>query len=220
MDNDFEEVDEEVWAYKTNHHIQTTDLVKNIISTVSELIYERAYEIILNCEPSNKTLGYKRVFFEFPVDKTLYDQFFNGRSGYRAQYYLSKKKGKAFDRSLIEAIVPLIVDATNLYEDKFSPKLCQQSLAGRYSKFWFSKQLTDPVAQAYLVCLAEEILPVRWKRYWEHEDEPHKGLLAPPSDPEGCCSILLNGTFINPGSGKDWDQKPDRSEALHNSGWT
>lgn len=45
---------------------------------------------------------------------------------------------------------------------------------------------------------------------------PRKGLLAPmPSMP----AVLLNGTFVND-AGCVYDQKPDRSELIFNSGWT
>ena len=45
--------------------------------------------------------GAPRVAFQFPVSVELYDWFYNARTGYRAQYWISPDKGRAFNAQLI-----------------------------------------------------------------------------------------------------------------------
>ena len=48
-----------------------------------------------------------RVNATIPVSQVLFDQLFNGRSGYRAQYCLSVKEGRQYNRAIVDALVPL-----------------------------------------------------------------------------------------------------------------
>lgn len=159
--------------------------------------------------------GYSRVSIEIPLPTTLADQLMNGRTGYRAHYSISIEAGERFNRQLVKDVAPLVIEAEHLYEGKFDREFCRRSMSGRFSKFWYPKELTDPSAQASLTFSAV-ITHTRWAEYWRTKPEPHKGLLAPIS--EGS-SILLNGTFVDH-DGNDYEQKPDRSQQLFESGWT
>ena len=138
-------------------------------------------------------------------------------SGYRAQYYISVENGERFNRFVIKTIAPLIVEATGLYKDKFSRELCKLSLYGKYSKFWFANDITDPSGQEYLNRLPEVIRVKSWREYWEDKQPPRKGLLAPLPK---CTVILLNGTFVNLETKEICNQKPGRSRELYEQGWT
>jgi hypothetical protein len=167
-------------------------------------------------EPCNDKSGYCRVSVTIPLTPQFFDQLMNGSTGYRAHYSVSAERGEDFNRQLVDAITLTIVQAEHIYSDRFTRLLCQTSLCGRFTKLWFSKELTDPSAQSYLENLPEVLRVPRWKAYWQGSARPRKGLLAPHPDN---ASVLLNGSFVNV-SGELYEQKPTRSEQLFNSGWT
>jgi hypothetical protein len=166
--------------------------------------------------PCNDREGYFRVSVMIPLTTTLFDQLMNGATGYRAHYSVGIECGENFNRSLVEAVAPIIVHSEHLYRDKFDQVLCQRSLLGPFSKFWFSNELTDPSAQNQLLKLKEELRVSQWVTYWRTRPKPRKGLLVPVPD---SASILLNGTFVN-AAGEAFEQKPGRSKQIFDSGWT
>lgn len=167
-------------------------------------------------EPCNDRAGYQRVSVTIPLTHTLFDQLMNGPTGYRAHYSVSAEAGEHFNRRLVEAIAPMIVSAESLYSDRFDQLLCRRSLLGPFSKFWYPKELTDPSAQAELLRFKETVRVSRWVQYWNTKERPRKGLLAPI--PESL-SVLLNGTFVD-NAGTAYEQKPNRSTQIFDTGWT
>lgn len=167
-------------------------------------------------EPCNDQEGYHRVSVVIPLPTTLFDQLMNGATGYRAHYSVGIKCGESFNRCLVEAVAPIIVRADYLYKDRFDYLLCRHSLLGPFSKFWFTKELTDPSAQDKLLKFKEELREPRWLAYWRGRAKPWKGLLAPVLDDP---AVLLNGSFVN-GAGEAYEQKPGRSKQLFDIGWT
>ncbi|NMG43813.1 hypothetical protein GPA22_08725 [Aromatoleum toluvorans] len=167
-------------------------------------------------EPCGDRDGYFRVSVTIPLTSTLFDQLMNGANGYRAHYSVSVEAGEAFNRRLVDAVAPIIACSETLYGDKFDQPLCRKSLLGPFSKFWYPKELTDPSAQAELLELKEELRIPRWMEYWRTMEKPRKGLLAPI--PEGL-SVLLNGTFVDE-AGAAYEQKPNRSRQIFDTGWT
>ena len=160
--------------------------------------------------------GYFRVSVTIPLTRTLFDQLMNGATGYRAHYSISVEAGENFNRRLVEAIAPIIVDSEQLYQDRFDRFLCNTSLLGTFSKFWYPKELTDPSAQSELLKFEEELRISRWIAYWSAMAKPRKGLLAPL--PESV-AVLLNGTFVDK-AGEAYEQKPNRSRQIFDTGWT
>lgn len=211
----FEKVETSIWGYKTPS-ITPYDILERLKEeTTCEI---RKFNVLPeDLEDCNDKPGYYRVSVNIPLSQELYDQLMNGSSGYRAQYFLGIRNGEKFNRLLVDSIAPIIVNSESLYNNKIDRDTFQKSLCGRFSKFWFSKEITDLARQDYLRGLPEVISVERWRNYWKCKDKPWKGLLAPL--PESQC-ILLNGTFIDPSSGKIYEQKPTRSQQLHESGWT
>jgi hypothetical protein len=164
----------------------------------------------------NDRSGFSRVSVLIPLDAEVFDQLMNGSSGYRAHYAAGAECGEAFNRSLVEAVVPFIVEAEHLYSDKFSRPYCESSLRGRFSKFWYPKSISDNSAETALLRFKEELQVPAWQDYWRNRPPPRKGLLAPTLDES---AVLLNGTFVN-SMGDDFEQKPGRSHELHSQGWT
>jgi hypothetical protein len=160
--------------------------------------------------------GYHRASVVIQLTSTLFDQLMNGATGYRAHYAVGIDFGETFNRSLVAAVAPMIVSSENLYSDHFGKIFCERSLLGPFSKFWFSKELTDPSAQSELLKCREELCVPRWVEHWRDQPKPRKGLLAPrPESP----TILLNGTFVND-AGAVHEQKPGRSKQIFDTGWT
>ena len=52
--------------------------------------------------------GYWRIESAVPLTAETFDLFFNGRMGYRAQYYRSPDAGRTFNRSLVHRLIPAI----------------------------------------------------------------------------------------------------------------
>ena len=50
---------------------------------------------------SDERAGYFRLVAQLPLDEITFDQFFNGRSGYRAQYYISPEEGILYNRDVV-----------------------------------------------------------------------------------------------------------------------
>jgi hypothetical protein len=167
-------------------------------------------------EPCRDRDGYFRVSVTIPLTHTLFDQLMNGATGYRAHYSVSVDAGENFNRRLVEAIAPIIVGSEKLYQDQLDQLLCNRSLLGPFSKFWYPKELTDPSAQSELLKFEEELRISRYVEYWSAMAKPRKGLLAPV--PESL-SVLLNGTFVDKAGGA-YEQKPNRSRQICDTGWT
>lgn len=113
-------------------------------------------------------------------------------------------------------MVPLIVEAEDLYTSRFSRMFCTRSLLGPFSKFWYPKELTDLSVHTGFLRFKEVLRHPQWRNYWHALPKPHKGLLAPfPMN----TSVLLNGTFVND-DGNVYEQRPGRSQQLFEAGWT
>lgn len=54
---------------------------------------------------------HQRAIFQFQVSRDLYDYFFNSRSGYRAQYWISPEQGQAANAQCLQEISRVILTA-------------------------------------------------------------------------------------------------------------
>ena len=200
------------------HHSLEIEPVEIIEAVVTET--ERAlcsYSVLPEGpEPCRDRAEYSRVSVTIPLSITLFDQLMNGATGYRAHYSVSVEAGEEFNRRLVDAIAPMIVSSERLYSDRFTSSICHLSLLGSFSKFWYPKELTDPSAQAKLLEFDEELRVLRWIQHWSAMEKPRKGLLAPIPD---SFSVLLNGTFVDT-AGQVYEQKPQRSKQIFDTGWT
>ncbi|HET7865926.1 MAG TPA: hypothetical protein VFL86_16115 [Burkholderiaceae bacterium] len=202
------------WGHRTPE-VSPGNLIEQLVEETERAVAEYAV-LPEGPVPCTNAPGHERVSIVIPVSVRLLDQLMNGRTGYRAHYAASVEVGEAFNRALVESVAPRIIAASGLYSDKFSLDLCRGSLLGPFSKFWFTKQLTDPSAQEQLLASAEAIRFPRWQEYWHSKPEPRKGLLAPKPEE---AAVLLNGSFVNR-AGLCYEQKPGRSAELFARGWT
>lgn len=213
----FTRLDLAVWGRATAD-LTPDEIIRRLAAEAQEAVANWAL-LSIDLDPATdpEHAVFQRVSAEIPVSLKLFDAFFNGRAGYRAQYAVSKQAGERFNRSAIQMLAPILGPLEHLYVGGFSRSFCDTSLDGPYTKLWFPRSITDPVAKSYLLSLPEDICVAKWQSAWRMDEPPRKGLLAPISDPP---AILLNGTFFRPGNSEPWNQKPLRSDELHNEGWT
>jgi hypothetical protein len=146
-----------------------------------------------------------RVVTQIPVDEAFFDELFNGRSGYRAQYYLSPEEGEAFNRRVIEVLEP-VVATVDLAALGVSRALIRGSLLGPYSKIWaFDEQAAFDAATPGM------LMPARWR-----SNGAGRGTRLPLAS-----CVDVKGTFIQP-DGQYWvdELKLDRAMDLHLKGYT
>jgi hypothetical protein len=152
--------------------------------------------ITLNWEPSRDWPGCYRIVGKIPVSKLLFDELFNGRSGYRAQYYLSVEEGERYNRAIVDGLTPAVQELHGRLIGCDGPsKPLAQSLGGGSSKIWM------PEDEEVLKEAPAALRPPRWREFWR-EREGAWGLRVPmPPSPQ------INLT------------KPDRGRHIHQEGW-
>jgi hypothetical protein len=206
------------WGYRASQELSPIEILKRLAAEILRAIDNWGLASVDLEQASDAAhSGFQRVNAQIPVSADLFDAFFNGQSGYRAQYAISVAEGERFNRSAIDLLAPILVPLEDRYFGDFDRDFCARSIGSLHTKLWFPKSISDPIREGYLATLPEEISVSRWRRWWEHRSPPRKGLLAPNFEEP---AVLLNGTFIRPVDGAIWDQKPGRSVELHERGWT
>lgn len=192
------------------------ELISSLATELERAVGEYTF-VGLECDAANNQPGFGRVSADIPVSAPLFDAFFNGPGGYRAQYAIGERTGEAFNQSILLAITPILASLPPTYLQGMDRAFCERSLAGSHTKVWFPKEITSVEYQEELESLQEVICWSPWLQWWAGKEVPRKGLLAP--QPERT-AILLNGTFVGGANDTEWDQKPYRSSDLHARGWT
>jgi hypothetical protein len=143
-------------------------------------------------------LGHHRAIAVFPLEQQTFDWLFNGRSGYRAQYYLSVEEGISFNRVLVDALL----DAVRVAFDQAPPNrgfdLFQASMRGRGSKI----SLSDA---AFREASLNELRPPIWVE--KNRDPVCMGLRAPlPNEP----CIDVKGGWLSDHDGREKEDPSKR----------
>lgn len=182
-------------------------LLLDVISQASEAA--RAGHLRLQWESSTESTGYSRLLAQVPLGEEIFDQFFNGRSGYRAQFYLSPEEGVLYNRDVLQGLRTAVVSAYSQQPLPVSVDLMLRSLDGPHSKIWVfgEKAAFDEAPKLSLT-------PPRWIK-----NNGNRGLRAPlPKH----LMIDIKGAFIHPTSGNLFidDYKLDRPCDLYTKGYT
>lgn len=160
-------------------------------------------------EPADHKYGYGRVLCRIPISPALFDRFFHGRSGYRAQYHVSPANGHAYNKAAIARLVPALSIVQARQRARRPWTSVEASLQGRWSKLWMAGDLE-------LFEMAPEGLAIsRWAR--AKRRVVNFGLRTPmPEIP----MLDVKGTFIDPSTLDEWVslKKRMRSEEIHNTG--
>jgi hypothetical protein len=152
--------------------------------------------------------GFFRLEAAFRVSVELFDWLFNGRTGYRAAYWLSAQHGMLFNAAALCAVEPAIRLA---WENGRLAAPCWErlraSLLGQDSKIW----VTNDSLYFRSECRGK-LLPARWA-----ETDGVGTCLPMPGQP----GVDIKGTFHD-AEGERWltELKADRHERLHQRGFT
>jgi hypothetical protein len=152
--------------------------------------------------------GCGRAIASFPLHTETFDTLFNGRSGYRAQYYLSCIEGIAFNAAFVGALLASL----NIACERTSPDqlpASRWSFEGPESKAWV---LGD--SAPFAAGRDGEFSPRRWI---DRSSAPSPWLRAPYPDKPG---IEVKGTWVSNIDQKymtDPD-KADRHYTMHERG--
>lgn len=139
----------------------------------------------LNWKPAAEATGFFRVEAVIPLSDETFDQFFNGRSGYRAQFYLSPEEGVLFNRDVVQGLKCVLSAAHIEQMLAIAPELISLSFDGPHSKVWVYSE-DSPFDSA----AENSINPPRWI-----ENNARLGRRAPlPKSP----ALELKGVFIHP----------------------
>ena len=165
--------------------------------------------IRLEWKESSERRGYFRLVAQILLSETTFDQFFNGRSGYRAQYYLSPEEGILFNRDILQALLPVLAVAHSKAHLSVNFDLIGTSLLAPHAKVWVFEE------QAAFNDAADNALnPPRWV-----ENGATRGRRAPlPSHH----MLELKGSFLHLTNHDLFvdDLKLDRAWDLHMRGYT
>jgi hypothetical protein len=169
----------------------------------------REGEIKLAWREADDFPGYWRLVAKVPLKEETFDQLLNGRSGYRAQYYLSPEEGVLFNYDVLSALAPALEQAFLGASLNVDWQLVRRSLAGPHAKVWVFEE-----KKAFDEAVSDALNPPRWVG-----NGATRGRKAPLPDHR---SIDVKGTFIDPDSlqFRVDDYKLDRACDIFNKGYT
>jgi hypothetical protein len=163
-----------------------TDLLGSIVA--ESMTAAEDNRLTIAWQESCERLGHFRLVGQVPLTETNFDQLFNGRSGYRAQYYLSPEEGVLYNRAIISGLAPAIRAAFELRPLQVDWALVEQSVAAPHSKIWVFRE-----REAFEEAAPDTLNPRRWV-----ENSATMGRRAPL--PAHRC-LDIKGAFVNPDTG-------------------
>jgi hypothetical protein len=182
-------------------------LLAELLSEASEAA--QTGRIRLVWQPSTVAPGFFRVEAVIPLSEEIFDQFFNGRSGYRAQYYLSPEEGVLYNRDLLQGLKAALSAAYAQQPMPVGRDFVLTSVDGPHSKVWVYGEQS-----AFNTAPENSLNPPRWV-----ENQGRLGRRAPLPHH---LSLELKGVFIHPWSGRLFvdELKADRACDLFLRGYS
>lgn len=174
---------------------------------------ERAGSFVVSwCEAGGGS-GHYRVEATVRLTDEQFDWLFNGRTGYRAAYWLSVEDGCRFNDLLLQAVEPACEAAWSVAERSVPWDHARHSLLGRDSKLWAPERKLLAPDQYEDWGEYDRLVPERWRDV-KYNDGTRLPLPCPPR-------IEVKGTFIDSAGGV-WlsAKKARRHECLHEMGFT
>ena len=142
-------------------------------------------------------------------EETTFDQFFNGRSGYRAQYYLSPEEGVLYNQDVLHGLRSVL---SNTYLKNPLPvplEVVLRTIDGPHAKVWVFDE-----TEAFNDAADSSLNPERWV-----VNGAGLGRRAPlPSH----LTLEVKGAFLRPDIGELFidPHKLDRACELFRKGYT
>ena len=163
----------------------------------------------IDWKESDERPGYFRLVGQLPLDEVTFDQFFNGRSGYRAQYYISPEEGILYNRDVVIGLWPALRRAYESAPLEVDLSLLEKSLFAPHSKVWVFDERT-----AFDESAPDTINPIRWV-----VNQATRGRKAPLPAHR---MLDVKGAFINPATDDLFvdDLKLDRAWDIFKRGYT
>jgi hypothetical protein len=189
-----------------------------------------------------------RVIVQFRVTPSLFDWFFNSRTGYRAHYWRGTNEGLAFNTFLVRRLTEILrsrisssqaarriklVSVGQSREERdcgpfeLPPRLLEESLSSHLSKIWICERLIQhgsrnprPIGGlASAAWMAKLVIP-RWATA-QHPDTGERGEGCRAPCPEaGEAWIDLKGAFVGRGDAKQPKAPERRADDIWHRGWT
>lgn len=187
-----------------------------------------------------------RTIIQFRVKPELYDWFFNGRTGYRAQFWITPETGIEFNGLVVDAAKTVlrkklpetvivrqievhVNDGSRAEKDTGAISISRDnllaSLVPEVSKIWIGERLYDPdggpIDQIGNETLrkAEQSSPKLCVPRWSNTGKP-EGLLAPYPAPD-CSWLDLKGGFLAAdGTPHQFKPQEKRANDIYETGWT
>jgi hypothetical protein len=165
-------------------------------------------EWIEACDPDAPP-GHFRIEATVPLSTEVYDLFFNGRTGYRAAYWVSVFDGMLFNIAALRAAEPAIRRTYERGPVAVSWETVRTTLLGEHSKLWTAEAGTEFVPEK-----SGLLIPPRWR---ERAGSGVGTCLPVPRRP----GVEVKGTFTQV-DGNAWLDpcKADRHLRLHRIGHT
>jgi hypothetical protein len=187
--------------------LDSSALLESVISHAA--LASTKGEVSLCWQHSSECPGTGRLVAQIPLDDEAFDQLFNGRAGYRAQYYLSPDEGILFNRDLVVGLHNSIKAAYPYASLEVGFPVIERSILGPHSKIWIYGEV-----DAFDSSESDLVNPSRWV-----DNNASRGRKAPLPQHH---KLDLKGTFIEPnGPGMFIDElKLDRAWDLHRKGYT
>ena len=166
--------------------------------------------IRLHWQEADECQGFFRLIAEIPLEEeTTFDQFFNGRSGYRAQYFLSPEEGVLYNRDVLQALRGVLSGAY-LQQPLSEPlEIVLRTIDAPHAKVWVFGETA-----AFNGSAENSLNPQRWV-----ENRASLGRRAPlPSH----LTLDVKGAFLQPCTGELFIDplKLDRACDLFCKGYT
>jgi hypothetical protein len=183
------------------------DLLERAIADADDA--SRRGLVRLAWQDSTDCPGSFRLVAQIPLSEATFDQLLNGRSGYRAQYYISPEEGILYNRDIVDGLIPAIKAAYRKQPLDVHFDLIEQSVRAPHSKIWVFEE------KAAFNDAAEHALnPPRWVA-----NGATRGRKAPLP---GHYTIDVKGAFVHPATSDLFvdEVKLDRAWDLFKRGYT
>jgi hypothetical protein len=133
------------------------ELITIVAREAMEAALARRFDV--RCQDGDNMKGCARARAAIPLCVPTFDLLFNGRSGYRAQYYLSESEGIEFNRLITTALCETARVAHDATPDARGWTFVEKSLQGSWTKIWVHGDRKP-------ICGVDpnEFRPARWAR--------------------------------------------------------
>jgi hypothetical protein len=185
-----------------------------------------------------------RTIVQFRVTPELYDWFYNGRTGYRAQFWTSPEAGMKFNERILAAVVKALTERlpevipvvrrlirrdSASYYDVGHRTACRReellsSLKPEMSKIWIGEDIiraSPGPMTTWLTLLryAKKLCVPKWAVMNPQTGETGEGLRAPFHCADDSW-LDVKGVFLNAtGEPDPIEPQKDRAQRIHNFGW-